>query len=226
MATTATEDYLKQILLLEQSQTTSENLISMGQLAEAMGVVPGTVTAMVKRLAESRLLTYEPYGGVRLTDLGIQQATAILRRHRLIEAFLVDALGLDWSEVHDEAERLEHAISDLLLEHIDAFLNYPTTDPHGDPIPREDTDSIAVERPQSVADFRPGDSLKVVRILDQSQAFLRFIDTSKLRPGMAIEILTLEEIADSITLQPAEGSPVTLGRVAAAKILAEPITKQ
>src|SRR6476620_7329433 len=107
----------------------------MGRLAAAMGVVPGTATTMVKTLADSGLVTYEPRSGTRLTAGGEKLALHVLRRHRLVEPFLVKTLGLDWSEVHEEAEELEHAISDKVLHRIDQLLGHPTTDPHGDPIP-------------------------------------------------------------------------------------------
>ena len=107
----------------------------MGQLASALGVVPGTATTMVKALAESGLVHYEPYMGVRLTAAGEKLAALVLRRHRLIEQFLVQVLGMNWSEVHDEAERLEHAVSERLIDRIDDMLGRPSVDPHGDPIP-------------------------------------------------------------------------------------------
>src|SRR5580765_6417701 len=127
------ENYLKQLYLSQQEEP--ERLVAMGKLAGAMGVVPGTATTMVKALADSGLVSYEPRGGVRLTRAGEQLALHVLRRHRLIELFLVKFLDLDWSEVHAEAEELEHAVSDKVLEKIDALLGHPVVDPHGDPIP-------------------------------------------------------------------------------------------
>src|SRR6476660_8698012 len=107
----------------------------MGQLASALGVAPGTATTMVKTLAESGLVRYEPYAGVRLTRSGEKLAALVLRRHRLIELFLVRVLGMSWTEVHDEAEHLEHAVSERLIDRIDEMLGRPAVDPHGDPIP-------------------------------------------------------------------------------------------
>src|SRR5438477_9097535 len=134
MASVTVENYLKQ-LYLEQQQHAPGELVSMGRLAAVMGVVPGTATTMMKALADSGLVAYEPRGGVRLTRGGEQLALHVLRRHRLVELFLVRVLGMDWSEVHDEAEELEHAVSDKVLERIDALLEHPRVDPHGDPIP-------------------------------------------------------------------------------------------
>src|ERR1700683_3559434 len=129
MATSTVENYLKQ-LYLEQGAAEGGR-VPMGQLAKAMEVVPGTATSMVKALSDSGLVDYEPRGGVRLTSRGEQLALHVLRRHRLLELFLVKVLDLDWSVVHEEADSLEHAVSERVLERIDAFLDHPTTDPHG-----------------------------------------------------------------------------------------------
>src|SRR5438477_4591329 len=133
MASITVENYLKQLYL--EQQNSSEELVPMGKLATQMGVVPGTATSMVKALADSGLVDYEPRSGARLTRGGQQLALHVLRRHRLVELFLVKVLGLDWSEVHAEAEELEHAVSDKVLERIDSLLGHPSVDPHGDPIP-------------------------------------------------------------------------------------------
>src|SRR5437016_5540961 len=129
------ENYLKTIYLAQASQGSSSDLVPVGQLAAALRVVPGTATTMMKALAESGLVRYEPYSGVRLTRAGEKLASLVLRRHRLIELFLVRVLGMSWAEVHDEAEQLEHAVSERLIDRIDAMLGRPEVDPHGDPIP-------------------------------------------------------------------------------------------
>src|SRR5258706_5415072 len=150
MPSITVESYLKQ--LYREQQNASEELVPMGKLATAMGVVPGTATSMVKALADSGLVSYEPRFGARLTKGGEQLALHVLRRHRLVELFLVKVLGLDWSEVHDEAEELEHAVSDKVLERIDAFLGHPSVDPHGDPIPTS-KGKVAPQKLQSLAEF-------------------------------------------------------------------------
>ena len=129
------ENYLKAIYKAQAAQPDRGRLVPMGRLAHALSVVPGTATTMVKALAESGLVDYEPYAGVRLTPAGEKLAALVLRRHRLLELFLVKVLGMSWAEVHDEAERLEHAASDKLIDRIDTMLGRPATDPHGDPIP-------------------------------------------------------------------------------------------
>src|SRR6266545_6259306 len=129
------ENYLKAIFIGGGQLPAGQRLLPMGQLAASLSVAPGTATTMVKALAESGLVQYEPYNGVRLTAAGSRLAALVLRRHRLIELFLVQMLGLRWDEVHEEAEQLEHVVSDRLIERIDEMLGRPTHDPHGDPIP-------------------------------------------------------------------------------------------
>src|SRR3954468_10456586 len=133
MPSSTVENYLK--TLYAEQQAAGGDLVPMGALAAAMNVAPGTATAMVKALADAGLADYEPRGGVRLTAKGEKLALHVLRRHRLGGLFLVEVLGLDWSEVDEEAEELEHAISDKVLDRIDALLKFPQVDPHGDPIP-------------------------------------------------------------------------------------------
>ena len=139
------ENYLKAVYKAQASQGEEKRLVSMGQLAASLGVVPGTATTMVKALAESGLVDYEPYSGVRLTTAGNKLAALVLRRHRLMELFLVKVVGMSWVEVHDEAERLEHAASDRLIDRIDAMLGRPSTDPHGDPIPDSEGAVVTLE---------------------------------------------------------------------------------
>src|SRR5678815_1051983 len=129
------ENYLKAIYHGAGTLAPPQRLVSMGHLAAALGVTPGTATTMVKTLADSGLVNYEPYAGVSLTRAGRRLAALVLRRHRLIELFLVQVMGLRWDEVHDEAELMEHVVSDRLVERMDEMLGYPSADPHGDPIP-------------------------------------------------------------------------------------------
>src|SRR5213595_2263512 len=132
------ENYLKAIYQGQSTLPNPEDLVPMGQVASALGVTPGTATTMVKALAESGLAEYEPYSGVRLTSAGEKLAGLVLRRHRLVEAFLVQVMGMSWAEVHEDAEQLEHVVSDRLIDRKDQMLGQPTHDPHGDPIPNPD----------------------------------------------------------------------------------------
>src|SRR3990172_4807206 len=129
------ENYLKAIYQGQSALSPVERLVPMGQVASAVGVTPGTATTMVKALAESGLAEYEPYSGVRLPAAGEKLAALVLRRHRLVELFLVQVMGMSWDEVHDEAEQLEHVVSERLIDRIDDMLGRPARDPHCHPIP-------------------------------------------------------------------------------------------
>jgi DtxR family Mn-dependent transcriptional regulator len=129
------ENYLKAIFHAQLQLPRKSDMVPMGRLAGALGVVPGTATTMAKTMSDSGLVKYEPYAGVRLTPSGDRLAAMVVRRHRLIELFLVNVMGMSWSEVHDEAEHLEHAMSDRVIARIDEMLGHPAVDPHADPIP-------------------------------------------------------------------------------------------
>ncbi|HYO12822.1 MAG TPA: metal-dependent transcriptional regulator [Thermoanaerobaculia bacterium] len=219
MPTSTVEDYLKCILLEQQQDP--EALVSMRQISTALSVAPGTVTAMVKTLADSGLVSYEPYSGVRLTSSGLQLAMHVLRRHRLIELFLVKVMGMDWSEVHAEAEELEHAVSERLIERIDEMLGYPSTDPHGDPIPDVHGKVEEVVLP-SLLDCAPGMPLRVARVGDQSREFLQLLERRSLKPGSRLTVHGRDEAADAVELRLESGEVMTLGFRAASKIFVEP----
>lgn len=218
MPTSTVENYLKQIYLSQQERGGGE-LVTMGRLAASVSVTPGTATSMVKALAEAGLLEYTPRGGVRLTAAGSRLARQVLRRHRLIEQFLVQTLGMDWAEVHDEAEELEHAVSEKVLERIDALLGYPQTDPHGDPIPRTDSKTQPAGETWSLADAPTDRPLCVVRVLDQSATFLQYLDRHGLTPGTRLMISARDDAADAVTVRPDKRRSVTLGSTAARKVL-------
>jgi DtxR family transcriptional regulator, Mn-dependent transcriptional regulator len=218
LASQTVENYLKAIYVAQASSDDPASLVPMGQLAAALGVVPGTATTMVKTLADSGLVRYEPYMGVRLTAAGEKLAAMVLRRHRLIEQFLVQVLGMNWSEVHEEAERLEHAVSERLIDRIDEMLGRPAVDPHGDPIPgpegtlhrRADPDLMTspVETP-----------LVVTRVTDQEADFLRFIEQRNLKPGQKITIESRDPASDSVSIRSETGQRTTIGTRAASKVL-------
>jgi len=221
MPSSTVENYLKQIYLEQQQhQDDPGALVPMGKLAGVMGVVPGTATSMVKALSDSGLVDYEPRGGARLTRGGEQLALHVLRRHRLVELFLVRVLGLDWSEVHAEAEELEHAISDKVLERIDALLGRPRVDPHGDPIPSA-KGKVSDSPAQSLADCEMHRSVRIARVMDQDAPFLHFVNRCGLTPGTNARVEKRDAIAESVIVKPERRDPVTLGTAAAAKILVE-----
>jgi DtxR family transcriptional regulator, Mn-dependent transcriptional regulator len=219
MPSSTVENYVKQIYL-EQLNTPADSLVSMGRLAAAMGVVPGTATSMIKALADAGLVEYEPRGGARLTRGGEQLALHVLRRHRLVEVFLVKVLGLDWSEVHAEAEELEHAISDKVLERMDVVLGRPSVDPHGDPIPSA-KGKVDESRYESLADCALNRPYRVTRVIDQDPAFLQFVRRCGLTPGVSVTVEVRDELADAVWVRPGDRRALTLGTAAAAKILVE-----
>jgi DtxR family Mn-dependent transcriptional regulator len=214
------ENYLKAIYQGQSALPRDERLVSMGQVATALGVTPGTATTMVKALAESGLAEYEPYSGVRLTAAGEKLAGLVLRRHRLVELFLVKVMGMSWAEVHDEAEQLEHVVSERLIERIDEMLGRPTHDPHGDPIPNPDG-AIASKDLDSLLTCPVGTPLKVTRVADQDPAFLRFIENNDLKPGQPVEVETRDPAADSVLLRGKDRRRITIGARAASKLLVE-----
>src|ERR1700687_1635579 len=212
------ENYLKAIYQGQSTLPAGQRLLPMGHVASAVGVTTGTATTMVKALAESGLAEYEPYSGVRLTKAGEQLAGLVLRRHRLVELFLVQVMGMSWAEVHDEAEQLEHVVSERLIERIDEMLGRPTRDPHGDPIPTAEG-AITPLHHQNLLTCPIGTPLKVTRIADQDPAFLRFIENNGLKPGESIEVETRDAAADSVKLRGRNRLSITIGARAASKLL-------
>jgi DtxR family Mn-dependent transcriptional regulator len=216
------ENYLKAIHEAEHRLPGDRDLVPMGHLSSALGVVPGTATTMVKTLAESGLVVYEPYSGVRLTAAGAKLAAAVLRRHRLVELFLVRVMGMSWDEVHDEAEQMEHAVSDRLIERIDEMLGRPTVDPHGDPIPdAEGLIQPPTQQQGTLMTCSTGTPLLVSRVLDQDGEFLRFVEQSNLKPGQPITVVSRDAAADRVIVRVTGEKELALGTRAASKLLVE-----
>ncbi len=212
------ENYLKAIYVGETHLVAGQKLVPMGQLATALSIAPGTATTMVKALAESGLAVYEPYNGVRLTSAGEKLAARVLRRHRLMELFLVQVMGMRWDEVHDDAEQLEHVVSDRLVERIDEMLGHPEVDPHGDPIPT--AEGKLAERPLDTLLTCPLHTpVTVARVTDQDAAFLRFLESHQLKPGQTIEVEARDEVSDAVGLKGQNGARMTIGARAASKLL-------
>src|SRR5437868_2139676 len=214
------ENYLKAIHHGQSALPRGQRLLPMGHVAAALSVTPGTATTMVKALAESGLVEYEPYTGVRLTKAGDKLAALVLRRHRLVELFLVQVMGMAWDEVHHEAEQLEHVVSDRPIDRIDEMLGRPTHDPHGDPIPSPDG-TVAARALDSLLTCPLATPLKVTRIADQDPAFLRFIENNDLKPGQPVEVETRDAAADSVLLRGKDRRAITIGARAASKLLVE-----
>jgi DtxR family transcriptional regulator, Mn-dependent transcriptional regulator len=211
------ENYVKAIFQISLSQENSP--VATGQIASALAVSPGTVTSMLKTLSESGLVTYTPYSGVSLTPEGAVLALRVIRRHRLIELFLSKTLEMSWDEVHEEAEQMEHAVSDLLVDRIDKFLGFPSVDPHGDPIPRSDGSlSVQTFENHPLADCPPSEEFRVIRVLDQSSEFLRFLTSLGLTIGTTGKVVSNQHTAGLLTIE-LSGREIPLGTNAASKIL-------
>ncbi|MGQ0827931.1 MAG: metal-dependent transcriptional regulator [Bacteroidota bacterium] len=191
------ENYLKAIFkLLEKGGKT----VSTTAIAERMNTKAATVTDMIQRLAEKKLINYQKYQGVTLTEKGKTIAVSIIRKHRLWEVFLVEKLNFKWDEVHDMAEQLEHINSDELIDRIDKFLNYPKIDPHGDPIP----DAKGVfNRKKSLllAEINPGQSCIMTGVVDHSANFLQYLDRTGLAIGKEIKLIEIVGFDKSIQVQ-------------------------
>jgi DtxR family Mn-dependent transcriptional regulator len=220
MPSLTVENYCKAVLQL--GLRSGGEWVTTGRLAEALQVAPGTVTSMLKTLSESELAEYRPYEGVRLTRTGRTLALRMLRRHRLIELFLVRTLGLTWAEVHEEAEHMEHAVSDVLIDRIDDYLGRPAYDPHGDPIPQADGtmrgDGV---RSMPLSACSAGRRVQIVRVLQQGSEFLRYLSESGIDIGVEATVEANSAEAGVVTLR-VDGRPVPIGRPAAEQLLVVP----
>jgi DtxR family Mn-dependent transcriptional regulator len=214
MPTSTVENYLKAILVRSGD---GDAVVTTGVIAEALGVTAGTTSTMVKSMATQGLLEHLPREGVRLTREGRIHALAVLRKHRLIEAFLVQILKMDWKDVHEEAERLEHAISDRVLALIDEILDHPKADPHGDVIPSPQCPIIDRGTGITLATCDIRKNLRVERILDQSPPFLEFVQRAGLRPGAQARVRERDR-ASGVVHCDLRNRDTTLGLPEAAKI--------
>src|SRR5262249_54070765 len=216
VASLTIENYVKAIYQIGRSRQ-GKGTVTTGQLAESLGVSPGTVTSMLKTLSEAGLATYIPYEGAQLSAAGSTLALRVLRRHRLIELFLARTLNLTWDEVHEEAENMEHAVSDLLIDRIDAFLGYPASDPHGDPIPKADG-TVARSVGRSLSELQVGTAFRVVRVIDQSPEFLRYLTETGLRLEAAGKVIANRCESGTVTVE-VGGHQTTLAHNVADRLL-------
>src|SRR5215831_9595338 len=181
--TPAMQDYAKAIYMLE-----ARGPVTTTALAERLNVQPGSVSGMLRKLGDLGLVEHERYHGVRLTDRGRAVALEVIRHHRLLELFLVESLGMGWEEVHAEAERLEHVLSEELEELIAAKLGDPSLDPHGDPIPSKEL-SIAADESRMLYSLEPGESATFTRVSDAEPEMLRFLTERGIAPGAHVELI-------------------------------------
>ena len=215
------EDYLKAIYDLERG----EQPAATNDIAERLAISPASVSGMVRRLADQGLITHEPYRGVRLTEGGRRAALRTLRRHRILECYLTEVLGYPWDRVHDEAERLEHAASEELIERMAGALGNPAHDPHGAPIPsREGVVEASASR--TLGDAAAGERVRVRQVMDDDAERLRYLAELGIRPGAIIRILDRAPFDGPMTLWVGEsggGATRAIGTALAAQVFVEPL---
>ena len=206
------EDYLKAVWSLQQTEAP----VATSRIAERLGLSPAAVTAMVKRLAEQSLLRHEPYYGVRLTAAGELAALQIIRRHRVLELFLSEVLGYEWDRVHDEAERLEHAASDDLIERLARLLGEPERDPHGNAIPSAEGEMDRAHYP-ALSEVEPGEPTRVLEVQVEEPEQLRYLGSLDLYPGAEVEIRSKQPFDGPISLV-VNGEPQVISHSLARRI--------
>lgn len=214
----AIEDYLKTIYVLADKGENER--VSTSHIAEARDVKPASVTNMIQRLARLNLVDYEKHNGVKLTDSGRQIALEVIRHHRLIELYLMEALGFGWDEVHEQADILEHVISEKLEERIAAALDHPTVDPHGDPIPSLEGAIVTVDM-QPLATLKEGQQARVGRIVDDANSeMLRYLADVGLTPGAEFRVRHVAPFDGPITIE-LDGDDKVVGFTVASAVLVE-----
>lgn len=209
--TNAAQDYLKAIWSATEWEQTP---VTVTALAARFGVRAATVSDGIRRLTEQGLVVHQPYGAVTLTETGRAHAVAMVRRHRLIETFLVETLGYPWDEVHDEAEVLEHAVSDTLIDRIDAALGHPVRDPHGDPIPTPQGDPRTPNGLRLTA-AEPSRPMRIVRISDADPAVLRYLTEHGIGLDARAILVETRPFAGDVVVSIDDAAPITMGAVAA-----------
>ena len=212
--TPVAQDYLK---VIWTAQEWSQEKVTTKLLAEKIGVSASTVSEAVRKLADQGMVDHAKYGSITLTDEGRAAAVAMVRRHRLIETFLVQEMGYRWDEVHDEAEVLEHAVSDLLMSRIDAKLGHPERDPHGDPIPSADG-AVPTPKARQLSEFVDGESGRVARISDSDPAMLRYFDSVGIALDVPVRVIERRDFAGTVAVTIGSAPPVDLGNPAAQSI--------
>ncbi|MEP9413627.1 metal-dependent transcriptional regulator [Gordonia sp. VNQ95] len=215
---TVTQDYLK---VIWTSQEWAEVKVTTKLLADKMGVSASTASESIRKLADQGLVSHERYGAVTLTESGRTAAVLMVRRHRLLETFLVRELGYGWDEVHDEAEVLEHAVSDRLMARLDAKLGHPNRDPHGDPIPAVDG-SVPTPDADSLADLDVGASGTVARISDDDPEMLRYFDEVGVALDCRVTVTGKRPFAGTISISIDDGDTLDIGDIAARAIFLVP----
>ena len=209
------ENYLKAIYKLIEQEG---DVVSTNAIAEKMSTKAASVTDMLKKLSDKKLINYQKYQGVTLTSKGEKVALTIIRKHRLWEMFLVEKLDFKWDEVHDVAEQLEHINSDKLIEEIDKFLNYPKVDPHGDPIP-DSKGKLNIPKSHLLSKFKKNDVCIMTGVVDHSTSFLQYLDRSGIALGSEIKIKEIIEFDRSLQITINKGASIFISNDVAKNIL-------
>ncbi len=220
-STAAIEDYAKAIYALQERA--DEGVVTTTAVAERLGLTAGSVSAMLKKLDAAGLVAHEPYRGVTLTARGRRVALEVIRHHRLIELFLAEVLDMPWDRVHDEAEVLEHVISEELEDLIAAKLGHPTADPHGDPIPTAELELCEERRGVRLQDLEAGAAGRFLRVSDADPDMLRWLAERAVRPGDGIEVLEKQPFGGPLTVRVGGSVHVLGGGVAAAMRIELPL---
>lgn len=205
-------DYLKAIW-----QLVGSGVASTSEVSEQLSVAPASVTRMLGRLQEMGLVRYERYRGASLTPKGCTEALRLVRRHRLIETFLLEHLGYSWQEVHDEAERLEHAVSDGFTERLADFLGHPTHDPHGDPIPAADG-TLVLEDSRPLSEVEVGDQVLISKVSDEDSSVLDYLGERGLVPGKVLTVKEMRKLDSVVTIEDENGESFSFGQPLAGSI--------
>jgi DtxR family Mn-dependent transcriptional regulator len=212
----AEENYLKALLNL----STETGEVNVKELSTVLGTKMPTVTSMIQKLATKKLVHYESYKPPRLTDKGKKEAALIIRKHRLMEMFLVQKMGFGWEEVHEIAEQIEHIHSPVFFEKMDQLLGYPKIDPHGSPIP-DRHGKMHWQRHAKLSDCKPGTTAQFVGIVNSSDDFLRFLNSKEMQLGVKMTILEVEEFDGSMTVSYEKRKRETFSRTVCERLLVE-----
>jgi DtxR family Mn-dependent transcriptional regulator len=220
MPSPSVENYLKAIYHL---QGQGEDRVKTKDLADELDISHSSVTNMLKSLSRDGLVDYKPYKGARLSDQGVHAALKVIRNHRLIEIFLVKTLDYEWDEVHQEAERLEHAVSEKLADRIDDYLGRPKFDPHGDPIP---TSAGEIDHPDGVPldEIEAGRTVRIERVLDQDPEVLRYLDEIGLTPHTELDVEEVMPVGGQISISLPKDEAKTVSQALASRLLVTDIS--
>ena len=210
------ENYLK--ALFNIANETGE--VNVAELSKRLEIKMPTVTSMMKKLSKKKLVHYESYKPLQLTDKGKKEAGLIIRKHRLTEMFLVDKMKLGWEDVHDIAEQIEHIQSPVFFEKMDELLDYPKVDPHGSPIP-DKNGKIVWKEYNKLSDCKVGETVKLAAVINTSSGFLKFLNTREMRLGLKIKIKSIEEFDKSITVSYGKHQAEALSNIACERLLVE-----